>query len=159
MRERLLEILDRQADSPSAAVPVSPASRGLEFTMPFHDKRIVEFGLAIPERLYARGGRDRYLAHLALGDILPPEFKTRRWGGNDTLDPDVDRMVDSITGELLGAVDSMAEDERLSGYLDFAKIRQGLSTERENGDLAHIRALRALLLGYYLRWADRRNRP
>lgn len=159
MRERLLEILERQAGAASAAVPVSPASRGLEFTMPFHDKRIVEFGLAIPERLYAKGGRDRYLAHLALGDILPPAFKTRRWGGNDTLDPDVDSMIDSIGGELCAAVDSMAQDESLAGYLDFAKIRQGLSAGHENGRVAHSRALRALLLGYYLRWADRRNRP
>ena len=36
---------------------VAGAALGLEFTQPFHDKRVVEFGLAIPEALYVKNGR------------------------------------------------------------------------------------------------------
>ncbi len=158
LRERLLEILERQASHASAAVPVSPASRGLEFTMPFHDKRIVEFALAIPEALYAKGGRNRYLAHMALADVLPPEFEARRWGGNDTLDPDIDDMIESVSDELRTSADAMAAETSLAAYLDFAKIREGLSATPDSGRSRRSRALRALLLGHYLRWADQRNR-
>src|SRR6202041_1671918 len=55
------------------------ARHGLEFTQPFHDKRVVELALAIPEDLYFRNGRHRYLARTALADVLPAEFQTRSW--------------------------------------------------------------------------------
>ncbi len=56
---------------------VPAAARGLDLTRPFHDKRVVEFALAVPEDLYVRNGMNRYLARRALADVYPPEFQSR----------------------------------------------------------------------------------
>jgi Asparagine synthase len=55
---------------------------GLELTRPFHDKCVVELALAIPQDLYVKNGRNRYLACAAFKDIYPPEFQNH-WRKND----------------------------------------------------------------------------
>ena len=43
MRESMLRILHNQQDGQSLAGSVATAAHGLEFTQPFHDKRVVEW--------------------------------------------------------------------------------------------------------------------
>jgi len=47
---------------------------GLDFTLPFHDKRVVEFDPAIPEELYVKNGKTRHLARAALKDFYPRKY-------------------------------------------------------------------------------------
>ncbi len=71
-RRGLIATLLRQQGYPSSGRALNAAANGLEFTQPFHDKRVVELALAIPEALQMRNGRDRDLARRALADIYPP---------------------------------------------------------------------------------------
>ena len=50
---------------------VQAARHGLELTRPFHDKRVVELALAVPQELYVKNGRNRYLACAALKNVYP----------------------------------------------------------------------------------------
>ena len=68
--------------APGPGIGMEAAYHGLDLTRPFHDKRVVELALAIPEELYVKNGRNRYLACMALKDIYPPEYQTR-WRKND----------------------------------------------------------------------------
>ena len=74
-----------QQDTGARSASIACAALGLERTQPYHDKRVVEFGLAVPEALYFKNGRARYLARAALKDLYPPEFQDVRrattiWG-------------------------------------------------------------------------------
>jgi asparagine synthase (glutamine-hydrolysing) len=107
------------------------AVHGLEPTQPFFDKRVVELALAIPPDLHVRNGRNRYLACRALADIYPPEFQTR-WRRNDDQIPDFQRMVKRTEPKILAELTRMERSGALAHYVDFAKIRQLLTTRGPN---------------------------
>src|SRR5271156_6132749 len=52
MRRRMVETLTRVMDGSSPGRAAKGAIHGLELTRPFHDKRVVELALAIPQELY-----------------------------------------------------------------------------------------------------------
>jgi len=160
MRAMMIEALNRQCDAACAAVPASPAAHGLEFTMPFHDKRVVEFGLAVPEALYAKGGMDRFLARRALPDILPPELLAKPARGNDVLDPDMETMTTDIREPLLALASNLAQDTRVARYIDLGRVAAPLAAARRKTGAPSrelIMAMRALLLGRYVQWSDHQN--
>jgi len=99
------------------------ARHGLTLTRPFHDKRVIELALAIPEDLYLREGRNRYLACRALADVYPTEFQTRSRRNDDEI-PDFQRMVTRIKPQLLADISRLEQSESLSAMVDFAKIRR-----------------------------------
>lgn len=68
MRLRIEQILRQQQNLPQASR--AAAGHGLHFTRPFHDKRVVELGLAIPEDLYIKAGRPRALTSRVVGESL-----------------------------------------------------------------------------------------
>jgi len=148
-----------QASRPSRAIPA--ASFGLELSRPLIDKRLVEFGLAIPDELYVKGGRDRYLARTALADIYPPELLTRI-GPNDRPPPERPASLVQATTQMLAEADRMAPNPKLSAYVDFAKVRTMLSTRGASLDRRDIRkrrvALRALMMARQIEWFDLDNR-
>ena len=94
-----------------AAIPA--AHHGLEFTRPFHDKRVVELALAIPDSLYFKDGRERHLAKLALADIYPAEFQSRDTY-NDDRTPDFLAMVRRIEPQLLAEIERMERSPALA---------------------------------------------
>jgi asparagine synthase (glutamine-hydrolysing) len=136
------------------------AAKGMELTQPFHDKRVIELALAIPERLIVRGGRDRYLARTALADILPAEFQ-RRGSKNDAMVPDHLETIGRAEPQMLEAIDRMEREGRLSSYFDFARMRRMLTGRhlffhrRRPAAVQH--AARALLHARYIEWFDQAN--
>jgi hypothetical protein len=50
------------------------ASRGLAYTFPLLDRRIVEFALSLPGRMYFRDGWKRWLYRTAMEGILPEQL-------------------------------------------------------------------------------------
>lgn len=56
----------------------STAEFGLEIRYPYADRRIVEFGLAIPEELRWRGGTRKFVLREAMREQLPLEVRRRR---------------------------------------------------------------------------------
>ena len=136
------------------------AACGLEYTQPFHDKRIVEFALAIPLSLFVRGGRDRYLARKALADIYPPEFQSRP-KTPDTRFPDFMDAVARERPQLLAEIDRLKGREHLARLFDFDWMRRTLGpvTGRfaSSSEFQFARAIHALIMARFVEWVERDN--
>lgn len=153
--------LRNQQNSAAIGGSVPAAAHGLEFTQPFHDKRVVEFGLAIPEELYLKNGRTRHLARTALKDLYPPEYQDRP-PGNDDLGPDFLMMAKRIEPRVLAEIDRMEKAGRLSRYFDFARMRAMLTRRRieqhaSGNEYDTRQAMLAFLTARYIEWFRRDN--
>jgi len=129
MRGRIANTILRVMEVPSPGMAAMAASLGLELTRPFHDKRVVELALAVPQDLYVRNGRNRYLACVALQNVYPREFQTRGRMNDDEI-PDFLHMMKSVEPQLLAEISEMEKSERLTRYVDFSKIRTLLAARR-----------------------------
>jgi asparagine synthase (glutamine-hydrolysing) len=148
--------LRRQQNLPAQGYSVPAAARGLEFTQPFHDKRVVEFGLAIPEQFYVKNGRTRYLARAALKDLYPPEYQDRP-PSNDDIGPDFLMMAKRVEPRVLAEIDRMEKAGRLSRYVDFARMRVMLTRrtvdQHASGNEYDTRqAMLTFLAARYIEW-------
>jgi asparagine synthase (glutamine-hydrolysing) len=138
-----------------------PAMHGLEFTQPFHDKRVVELALAIPEDLYFRAGRPRFLARTALADLLPQEFQTRSRRNTQRI-PDLMEMAKAQEPRMLAEIDRLEKIPRLTRYFDFRRMRRMVAqrpADRRNPWAASRvrRAMRALVWALHVEWFLRDN--
>jgi asparagine synthase (glutamine-hydrolysing) len=122
---RVSAVLAHEQGKPDNSMYVAAAPFGLEYVQPFHDKRVVELGLAIPASLHVRGGRNRYLARKSMADILPPELLTRR-DENDGRTPDMLEIAERARPQMLQEIARMESDGRMARYFDFAKMRNML---------------------------------
>ena len=162
MCEQLRKTLERICSAPGPGIGMEGAYHGLELTRPFHDKRVVELALAIPEELYVKNGRNRHLACMALKDLYPPEYQAR-WRKNDDEIPDFQRMAKSIEPQLLADIARMEKSEILARYIDFGKIRRLLAArptadDHNSGWEQETQlALGGYLTARYIEWARRDN--
>jgi asparagine synthase (glutamine-hydrolysing) len=159
-RANALRILHLQLNAASVPPASLAASYGLAFSRPFHDKRIVEFALSIPEDLYFKHGRERHLARRAFGDRLPRDLLDRR-PGNTTDNPDFFRMATSAAPSALDEVRRLDRDGSLSRYVDFEKIERSLALVGNDDNpslyLTLLMAVRAIAVARFLAWFDRQN--
>jgi len=135
------------------------AAHGLEFTRPFHDKRVVELGLALPEAMQFGAGQDRYLARRALADILPASLLARR-SGNDAEDPDFFRMATTSAPAALAEARELDRDGRLSRYVNFERLEAMIAGADAAHRPHHQRLMMANLtitLARFVAWFDRTN--
>jgi asparagine synthase (glutamine-hydrolysing) len=156
----MTRVLRRQQSSSAIGGALLAASHGLEFSQPFHDKRVVELALAIPESLHVKHGKDRYLARAALADLYPAEFQ-ERGSANDDLVPDFPAMVERIKPRLFGEIARLEKNPKLSGMFDFRRMRRMLGpakTITKKNETAARNAVRALLYARFLEWFQRDNR-
>ncbi|MEP7008183.1 MAG: asparagine synthetase B family protein, partial [Sphingomonas bacterium] len=158
-RARWLHLLRKSASGPSAQSTLA-AVHGLEFTRPFHDKRVVELGLALPEEVQFGNGHDRYLARRALAEILPASLLARP-PGNDAEDPDFFRMANASAPGALAEARELDRDGRLSRYVDFGRLEAMIAGARDGGHRPdHQRLMMANLtitLARFVAWFDRNN--
>ena len=159
-RAAMQQILRGQQDYPAIGGSVPAAWHGLEFTQPFHDKRVVEFGLAIPEDLYLKEGKERWLARKALADLYPREFQ-ERLPGNDGLGPDFLEMANRVEPKVLAEIDRMEQSGKLTRHFDFPRMRQMLTRRRRRGPGSGEQAARLALLAFlrarYIEWFTGQN--
>lgn len=158
-RERWMHLLRRAADMPPAPQTLA-AIHGLELTRPFHDRRIVEFALAIPERLQFKDGLERHLARTSLADRLPASLLARG-PGNDAEEPDLFRTASE--GAMTALIETQAMDRhgRLSRYVDFPKIDKMIRSVDEARLSDHRRlivATLAITTARFVAWFDGTNR-
>jgi asparagine synthase (glutamine-hydrolysing) len=150
--------LYREQSRPSQ-VPAA-ASFGLDFTRPLIDKRVVEFGLAVPEHLYVRNGLNRHLARTALADVYPPEFATRT-GPNDPQAPEVQARLVAAKSAVLAEADRLEANPKIAAYIDFAKVRALTSPPERRLWLTDARRRRyavvAIMLARHLEWLAGEN--
>jgi hypothetical protein len=160
---RQLAVLLLEQDKAGNGMHLLAAQYGIEYVQPFHDKRVVEFGLAIPPSLQVRGGRNRYLARRALGALYPPELLVRP-DGNDLRTPDIVEMAGRQQPRLFAEIARLERNGRLGRYVDFGKMRNMLTgawSDPAAPDSAwRVRAsLRALYMARFIQWVERDNRP
>jgi len=160
-RTRIFRILQMVAAGPGIGPPTLAAQHGLEFTRPFHDKRVVELALAIPDALYFKNGRERHLAKLALADVYPAEFRTRD-SRNDDNTPDFVDMAQRAQPKLLAELDRMEQSGSLNRIFNFAAIRKNLSGPLPADKLpvearGVVSSVQMLLWARYIEWFRRNN--
>jgi asparagine synthase (glutamine-hydrolysing) len=148
--------LRRQQNAPAQTYSISGAAHGLEFTQPFFDKRVVEFGLAIPETLFVKNGRTRHLARTALKDLYPPEFQNRR-PGSDNLFPDFLTMAKRVEPRVLAEIDRMEASGRLAAYFDFPRMRamltrRTIAQHASGNEIDTGQAIMAFMTARYIEW-------
>ncbi len=156
--ERWLAFLQRTAIEPPIQSALA-ASCGMDFTRPFHDKRVVEFGLAIPEALQFKNGLERHLARTALANDLPPSV-IARLPGNDSEEPDMFRMTMASTPAALAETRALDRGGRLSRYVDFDKLEGMLAGADETHRPDHHRlyvANYSIAVARFIAWFDRSN--
>lgn len=157
-RTRWLHLLRKSASAPPVQSTLA-AAHGLEFTRPFHDRRVVELGLALPEAMQFGDGQDRYLARRALADILPASLLTRG-PGNDAEDPDHFRMASAAAPAALAEARRLDRDGRLSRYVDFDRLEAMIADADQAHRPDHHRLMMANLtitLARFVAWFDRDN--
>jgi len=162
MRGRMLQALRTVCSGASSSIASLAATHRLELTRPFHDKRVVELALAIPEDLYVKNGRSRYLACAALRDIYPREFQSRS-RLNDHAAPDFQRIVKSLEPQLLAELSRMEQSRELASYFDFAKIRgllaaRGADDHNSGWEQDTQMAISGFLAARYIEWFHGWNR-
>jgi asparagine synthase (glutamine-hydrolysing) len=155
MRARIRYVASEVSRASAAGWAVPAAAFGLDFTRPFHDKRVVEFGLAIPEDLYVKNGINRYIARLALVDVYPPEFQTRGRRNEGGLIDNI-AILNAVTPELLAEADRLAKSTRFAALFDFERAHHLLSLPGRNEDARTLAkktaALEALLTARFIDW-------
>lgn len=161
-REMMRQTIERLSGDYAFGGAIPAARYGLEFTQPYHDKRVVELALAIPEELYFVNGRERHLAKLALSDIYPEEFYVRSTY-NDDRTPDFLAMIRRSEPKLLAEIDRMEKSEYLSSIFDFAKVRKFLTQrpvekQQEGREQETIHAVQKILWARYVEWFTGANR-
>jgi asparagine synthase (glutamine-hydrolysing) len=133
----------------------------LDLTRPFHDKRIVELGCALPDHLLFRDGRERWLARTAFADRLPTAL-IRRMPGNDREQPDLLSMDLQAAPAMLSALNEVRHDDAVARYIDVdaltALLRDEVSEERLSDRIRLGFAMKALTTARFLAWLDRSNR-
>ncbi len=146
------------ASMPSPHHAVAAARWNLDVSRPTMDKRVIEFGLAVPVRLRVRNGYNRYLARTALADVLPKDFQTRGWR-QDLIMPDGAEMVGEALPRLRAEAARLATDEVLARYIDFRKLQRALEAAPPTKlDLKPVQAIRAFQAARYAAWFSGRNR-
>ena len=159
-RARWLQIC-RRVSADGAGSNYIAMTPDLELTRPFHDKRIVELGCALPDHLLFRDGRERWLARTAFADRLPPAL-IRRMPGNDREQPDLLAMDIQAAPAMLSALEEVRNDEAVARYVDVdalaAMVRDGASEERLSERVRLTFAMKALTTARFLAWLDRSNR-
>jgi asparagine synthase (glutamine-hydrolysing) len=155
---RFLQLLRNTAAGPPVQRILANA-HGLEFSRPFHDKRVVELGLAIPESLQFRDGLERYLARRAFADRLPASLLAHTLG-NSLEDPDKFRMSKASAPAALAEARGLDRDGRLSRYLDFNALdaivaKADPQQRKDHVDLQH--ATIKIAAARFIAWFDRSN--
>ncbi|UUL82452.1 asparagine synthase-related protein [Sphingomonas qomolangmaensis] len=155
-RERAVHLLRRVSQAPPSPA-VQAAALGLDLTRPFHDRRVVEFGLAIPERLQFRDGLERPLARTAFADRLPARL-LQSGPGNDAQEPELFEMAATHAP---AALDQLRQDAETQRYVDFDRLDSMIAgadaRSPKNRRRLHI-AMHAIVTARFIAWFDRANR-
>jgi len=110
------------------------AEFGVETRHPFADRRIMEFGMAIPEDLRWRDGTRKFILREAMRDYLPDEIRTRRTNA-EASPVFIAPLRELVERGLLR--DPAIERE---GWADAAEARalyEGMMSEYRNGDRSY----------------------
>jgi hypothetical protein len=154
-RLRTLDLLRSRARQNNAN---EAAAHGLELVRPMLDRRLIEFGLAVPDSVQRVDGRYRALARAALADILPPEFETRPHG-QEMLLPGGERMIRCAASAMREDLIRWQDRPELRSHLRIDRLVADLAPERiEETDGVQLAVIaRMYLTARYIAWFRRLN--
>jgi asparagine synthase (glutamine-hydrolysing) len=105
----------------------------LEYRDPTMDKRVLEFCLAIPDKLFFADGMDRNLIRRAMKGRLPARILSNRRFGLQSAD--IDQRLLHAKPQIEPVMEMLAKSELVNEYLDLPKLKYLFSRLGENIDL------------------------
>jgi asparagine synthase (glutamine-hydrolysing) len=102
---------------------------GIRTLYPFADRRLLEFCLAVPARLYHVGGWRRSLIRRAMEGILPPEIQWRK--SKAPFSPDFYRRFQSAWPALRAEFAATAAGDPVRDYYDISAICRTLDALKD----------------------------
>ncbi|MBX9730450.1 MAG: hypothetical protein K2X59_03910 [Sphingomonas sp.] len=152
-------VLDASQHWPCPNQTIEAATAGLLLTRPMLDKRIVEFGLAIPEHFHFRNGRQRHLARLALRDVLPAMLRTGPMG-QEYFDPNFRTTVEGMIGAISESIAALDNNSSLRAYIALDVLQKNSAAGQLLGEQPgrYVRLINTLQIARYIDWLDRQNR-
>jgi asparagine synthase (glutamine-hydrolysing) len=144
------------------AFTLDAKASGRSILDPHADRRLLEFALAVPERLYRQNGVPRSFARRVLADRLPPEILNERRRGEQaprwfrTLDArreDIARDIDRIEASPLAR--RMLDVPRMKRLMaDWPKDESAAQARKKEYRFALARGVHA---GLFIRWVEGGN--
>jgi asparagine synthase (glutamine-hydrolysing) len=142
-RLRTLDLLQSRARQNNAN---EAAARGLELVRPMLDRRLIEFGLAIPDDVQRVGGRSRMLARSAFAKVLPPEFSTRE-NSQEWLLPQSLDVLREAAETMRGDFERWRDKAELHDAIDIDRLLSDLAPDRlEKADPVQLATIARLYL-------------
>lgn len=132
---------------------------GLDHTCPFTDRRVLEFCLSLPEAMFIRDGRKRWLARAAFRDLLPSEVRDNEVKAEQN--PEWFHHLTLRRGALREQLEHIEASPLANRALDIPRLKALLerwpasTREAEAAGPAYRSTLvRGLHAGAFLRWLD-----
>ena len=158
----LLEIYRRWRAPTIETVAAMRHLSGLDYTCPFTDRRVLEFCLSLPEAMFVRDGRTRWLARAAFRTLLPPEVRDNVTKGAQN--PEWFHHLTLRRGALREQLERIESSPLASRALDVPRLKALLdrwpasAEEAEAAGPAYRSVLaRGLHAGAFLHWLDPGN--
>ncbi len=93
---------------------------GVEYRYPLFDIRLIEYYLAVPARLKARDGIDRYIVRKAMDGVLPEKIQWRNDKTGATI-PTVFMRTLNDKQKILNLIEKAKTNESVKQYIDLEK--------------------------------------
>lgn len=137
----------------------SRAELGIEERDPTGDRRIVEFCLALPMHQFLRRGANRFLIRHAMEGLLPDEVRWREYFLPREADygEHVQEAMADLRDELAGLERRSDQPELLDTWQIRALLDVPDRQQAESVYLPFRRAMRAVQVGRFIRWAEGAN--
>ena len=155
-RTRSRTILNRAASTASLYDTINAAIHGVDLTKPMFDKRVVEFGLAIPEELQLAGGLPRQLARQALADVYPREYQTRP-SHQDPFDPDIAETARVVLPTIAEELSAWTGRDTVGAYLSIDDLMRAARDPEALRDAQAVQVLLAYRAARFIRRFRNRN--
>ncbi len=127
---------------------------GIDARLPFFDRRLTEFAMALPERALVGDGRGKYLLKRAMENILPDEIINREKVGFTS--PVISWLSDALADML---EEEMKRSNELDGALfEFRVIHKLIKAHRaKKADNKWVLMQLVTFFAWYRRWIARRS--
>jgi len=141
---------------------LAPEIFGHSLRDPHGDRRLLEFALSVPERMYRHNGIPRAFARRVFADRLPRAIlDERRYGANT---PTWFRALDARREDLAADIDRLEASSAASRLLDLPRLKQLVAqwpkdeNEAERRSAEYRLALaRGIHVGRFIRWVEGGN--
>jgi asparagine synthase (glutamine-hydrolysing) len=127
------------------------AFQGMEYRLPFLDRRVIDFQLIIPPRLRFAGGRTKVILRGAMADILPETIRQRSTKAHFSEVVDYG-LREKERAKVRSLLDGIMTDQ--GKYLDSNELRSAWQQYYKSTDLPPTRFLAAPLLRAWLQSAQ-----